>query len=227
MFACGRGLKSPAQARTLHHERCVHIYRRLNEISTTVATSSAVILSPLSLSSFWLSSRPIRYQAVHSVMMTAELVAPVVRQGYRAVCCCCCLIVGMYTTVEYVSEQVGGDFKPRPSVHTPLHNGRFFSYNVEKQAGLGTRLKHPLIVLLVFAVDHYVIHVAYNTLHLRKILRRLQTANVALNPSKCKTTVKFLGHIIDSSSRSGQYKGYYEMDVPFMTCVDISEWLIS
>ena len=99
-------------------------------VTTTDATSSAVIVTlwtACSLCHGQLSSRPNPLSSMtkraggsHSVIMTAELVKPVVRQGYRAilltctVCCCRCLIVGTYTIVKYVHGRVGGDFKPHP-----------------------------------------------------------------------------------------------------------------
>ena len=48
-----------------------------------------------------------------------------------------------------------------------------------------------------------------HNLRLGQVLKRLRAAHVTLNPSKCefgKTTVKFLGHIIDHwcESRPGQ-----------------------
>ena len=88
-----------------------------NISSTTGVTSSAVVIILWTASSLChgqLSSPgpragPTRYlawqreQAVHSLMMTAELVVPVVGQGYRAViltctlCYYCCSIVSTYT----------------------------------------------------------------------------------------------------------------------------------
>ena len=49
--------------------------------------------------------------------------------------------------------------------------------------------------ILVFGKDH-----DEHDNHLRKVLERLESANVNLNTSKCefgKDAVKFLGHIID------------------------------
>ena len=59
-----------------------------------------------------------------------------------------------------------------------------------------------------------------HNLRLGQVLKRLQAAHVTLNPSKCefgKTTVKFLGHIIDRSgvkANPDKTRAVCEMDTP-------------
>ena len=73
-------------------------------------------------------------------MMTAELVAPVVGQSYRAIILTCTAVVRSparsYAVFKYVRGRVGGDFKPRPKNYVSTRHRYIYSNNERLAYGM-------------------------------------------------------------------------------------------